>query len=920
MTKKKIFLVVAVLVVLLSIFVVSCNKETPSDNEGKTAVLPTLTKVKVIPGINGHNGDEVNDVCLEVYNNQTEHFSIEIHLSNPDNLEIISLNYNDEIYEKSKFSAGSTNKLITIGEIKLKEQSGTHEVKIDQIKYLTKSGKTEKVINLQNNVKTVKIQPTFNLTMDFSTARAPYFKGTITKENDYMSSYLLVTDGNMNDYITSDPVNYPVYGEKGYIFVGWFTEKEGKGTQVKYGSAYSFYQDITLYPYYVRPFTYKIEGEEVVITGMTEEGKVTTFPVEIPREVDGLPVRRIAQYSFSGVASNKKVILPDTIVEIGEGAFMTAKNLQIELGSVEKIGRMAFADCGKIILGGEPSYYRYRIGGFPNTLKEIGAYAFKGCSWDTSLQNPYRTDMFFQMEDALLIPQTITSIGEYAFQDSLFKAVYFEKNVSLTASNFGVGCFIASKALKNVYTSFAFNETGSTFTLTSTSGVKEIPQRCFYNCTALSSSMASADVKLNEGVESIGELAFASNGEGMLALSYISFPDSLKYIGKQAFANTNLTYVRFKESSNLKEIGEYAFENSKFEEITLYSLTTYGKAPFWGNTKIKAINILTDNVPRYVETDAVWGSGLTRKAKYYVKLSTLNSFRDKNGTWAKDGASDYVCAYDMITTASNGVKLCFEPVDDEGNLDLSSNKAKITAVFDTDREITIPSSVALNNASYEVYSVGKYFIHDDVTKVYLPTSLVRIESMAFYSCDVLYEVVWKEGNNLYQKDKNENVALEYIGSDAFNGTAITYFYSNRALKEIGKQAFHNCKNLSMVVLNRGTSLTVKGSAFSQGGLKTLVIGLNVASIYDSAFQGNRELSIVLINLSSPPNSTEGNYPAISPFRECTGISHAYLFSNNAMLNFKENSIYSSLKKADGITSAYEQYDGTWSEAMDYYVN
>ena len=134
MAKKKIFLVVAVLVVLLSIFIVSCNEEKPSDNEGKTVVLPTLTKVKVIPGINGHNGDEVNDVCLEVYNNQTEHFSIEIHLSNPDNLEIISLNYNDEIYEKSKFSAGSTNKLITIGEIKLKEQSGTHEVKIDQIK------------------------------------------------------------------------------------------------------------------------------------------------------------------------------------------------------------------------------------------------------------------------------------------------------------------------------------------------------------------------------------------------------------------------------------------------------------------------------------------------------------------------------------------------------------------------------------------------------------------------------------------------------------------------------------------------------------------------------------------------------------------------------------------------------------------
>ena len=927
MAKKKIFLVVAVFVVLTSIFVVSCNKEEPpSLDEGKTVVLPTLTKVKIIPGINGHNGDEQSDVCLEVYNNQTEHFFIEIHLSNPDSLEIISLNYNGEKYEKSKFSAGSNNKVITIGEIKLSEQSGTHEVKIDEIRYLTQTGKTEKILGLKDNVKTIQIQPTFNLTMDFSTARQVILSRTKVVENGYMQSLALVPDTNMNDYVTLDIINNPVYGEQGYVFVGWFTEKDGKGTQVKYGDIYTFYKDITVYPYYARPYTYRVENEEVIITGVSEEGKKTTFPIEIPSELEGYPVRKIASYAFTSVASNKIIILPDTIVEIGDYAFMNSMGMQIELGSVEKIGKMAFANCGKIILGGESSYYRYRVGGLPNTLREIGAYAFKGCTWDTSIPNPYRGDMYFQMDDALLIPQTVTSIGEGCFQNSLFKAVYFEKNINLTTKNFGKSAFESAKELKGLYLGFAFNETGSTFTTSATTGVKDIPDKCFYNCINLYSTMASPEVKLSEGLETIGELSFASSGEGMQTLSYLSYPNSLKKIGKQAFANTNLTTVRFKEDSTLSEIGEYAFENSKFEEITIYSLTYYGKAPFWGNTNLKAINILTDNVPYYVETDAVWGAGLTRKAKYYVKLDALTSFRDKNGSWAKDGASDYVCAYDLITTAQNGVKLSFEPIDDEGNLSLGSNKAKITSVFNADREITIPSVIVHNNLSYEVYSVGTYFIHDKITKVYLPTTLKRIEDRAFYTCDVLYEVVWKEGNTTYQKDKNENVALEYVGADAFNGSAITYFYSNRALKEIGKQAFHNCKNLSTVVLDRGTSLVIKGSAFSQGGIKTLVIGLNVSAIYDSAFQGNKELSIVLINLVSPPNSTENNYPSISPFRECSGLSKVYLFSNNAMQNFKEstiggkNNVYSNLKKSDNITSAYEKYNGTWSEALDYYIN
>ena len=74
------------------------------------------------------------------------------------------------------------------------------------------------------------------------------------------------------------------------------------------------------------------------------------------------------------------------------------------------------------------------------------------------------------------------------------------------------------------------------------------------------------------------------------------------------------------------------------------------------------------------------------------------------------------------------------------------------------------------------------------------------------------------------------------------------------------------------------------------------------------------------------DATETYYPDISPFNSCGGLVAFYLFSNNAVRNFDEKKFsnnevntYSGLKKADGLTSAFEKYSngfGTWTEALE----
>ena len=912
----------ALLVVVLSLAVVSCNDNTSSGGEQSNKVLPTLTKVKVVPALVGHNGDEESDVCLMISGGKVENFHIEITISNPDRREILSFNYNDVTYTSDLFDNESTTSVIIVKNLVSPVQEGDFEVKIDEIKYAEKNG-TAKILGLKNNVKKVRINPAFTLTLDMSEANLaegvdPVFTSTV----DFLGPLGLPSSLDMNDSETTEE-DRVVYGHYGYIFDGWYTEKEGMGTRVDYNSNYTYYKDLTLYAHYARSITYREEEGYLVATGLTEAGKSTTFPIEIPREIGGKTFRKIANMAFSGIGAGKTFIMPDTIVEIGDYAFNNASGIKIDLGSVEKIGTSAFLNCGLITLGKNKNF----IGeaNLPNTLKEIGTSAFRGTCWYTRAKNPYREGSFRPDVPTLMLPASLEKIGNYAFMESGFYGVYFHTNTTLDKDTIGVSVFEGSKSLTSLYLGYDYTESGPLITTSVTSGIKDIPEKTFYNCTALKNTLSSINVKLNEGLESVGNLAFASSGEGMVSLNYLPLPDSLQEIGTQAFANTGLTKVTFNKNSRLKTLGEYAFENSKFEEITLYSLTTYGRAPFWGNTKIKAINILAPSMPTYVETN-MWGAGLTRKTKYYVKKELLNAYRSEASSWSKDDVQDYICAYDYITEDVYGTRLCYEPIDENGELDFNSTNVRITSVFNLDREIRVPKSFIHNDITYQVVSVGKYFVHEDVTKVRLPSTLERIEWRAFYTCDVLYDLVWMNDNTEIAKGKNKDIALKYIGQDAFNGSAITSFYSNTALEYIGKQAFHNCNNLATVVLDHGSQIDVMGSAFSQGGLKTLVIGLNVERIYDSAFQNNKDLTVVLIRLNAVPESTEDNYPGLgsAPLGYCDNINKIYLFSDNALIAFTSSKTpngqingWSGVKNANGSTK-YEIYKGTWEEALDKY--
>jgi hypothetical protein len=131
----------------------------------------------------------------------------------------------------------------------------------------------------------------------------------------------------------------------------------------------------------------------------------------------------------------------------------------------------------------------------PNTVTSIGEYAFG-----------YNYDGYSNQLTSVTIPYSVTTIGQSAFEKS-----YYLKTVSLG------------------------------------SGITEIPSRCFYEC-------ALTSVTIPDNVTSIGEAAFRANYD----LTTANIGNNVTDIGNYAFYNCN-SLATLKLGFHVMRIGAYAF-------------------------------------------------------------------------------------------------------------------------------------------------------------------------------------------------------------------------------------------------------------------------------------------------------------------------------------------------------------------------
>ena len=282
-----------------------------------------------------------------------------------------------------------------------------------------------------------------------------------------------------------------------------------------------------------------------------------------------------------------KVEMPDTITELGYGAFSAYSPIgqysyqygfyfssleRVEFSrSLSKIENYAFSGCEKL------KYIE-----ISDNITEIGAYAFSECKAIESITIPAGvreiSDNCFASCTNLQqvnLPEGVKKIGNYCFNDCRDLQ---QINLPEGLEEIGNGAFDSCYALKSI---------------TIPEGVKEIKEHSFQGCTNLK------QINLPEGLEKIGRGSFNL----CTSLQQINLPEGLEEIGYYAFHDTSsLSEIIIPES--VKTIGKYAFSDWTASQTIKCKATKAGDNwdEYWNYNYANPVSYVTK-----IKSNIIWG-------------------------------------------------------------------------------------------------------------------------------------------------------------------------------------------------------------------------------------------------------------------------------------------------------------------------
>ena len=332
-------------------------------------------------------------------------------------------------------------------------------------------------------------------------------------------------------------------------------------------------------------WTYNIDSNGNAINVKPSNKNLIVGDITIPSELDGHSVVSIRNSAFSYCRDLTSINVPEGVTSIGNYAFYTCDSLtsinipggvtsiedstfsgcsrlaNIEIpSSVTSIGNSAFSSCISLtsinIPEGVTSIGEGAFSGcrsltsieISSSVISIGNYAFNGCRSLTSI-NVEENNQSYCSEDAILFNKDKTELIRYPSKK-------VDKQYVIPNSVTSIG-------------NYAFEDCSNLTSIDIPSSVTSIGNSAFAGCSSLTS------IEIPEGVTSIGEYAFYN----CRSLTSIEIPNSVTSIGEKAFNECkNLLFICEKDSYAY----EYAKENNinvdtseqtivKFNDENLYS-------------------------------------------------------------------------------------------------------------------------------------------------------------------------------------------------------------------------------------------------------------------------------------------------------------------------------------------------------------
>ena len=343
------------------------------------------------------------------------------------------------------------------------------------------------------------------------------------------------------------------------------------------------------------------------------------------------------------------------------------------------------------------------------------------------------------------------------------------------------------------------------------------------------------EVSLPEGLNSIYSDAFRDSN-----LMSVTFPQSLTYIGNNAFGNcVRLTELDLPES--ITEIGSGAFSGCGITDLVIPSGVNYIGSYAFSNCKNLETLVIPDNL---IELNYLIFSACTGLKEVTLPGDANYNYSNGLGPFAGCTGIEKV----TYTKGQSGIV--------KGNYYSSYNTGTISLEAEGSlREVVFEAGITGIEAD-AVRGSGK--TNEDgsfsacIESITLPSTLKRIGNRAFQSQDNLAELNLPEG-------------VSEIGSSAFFAIGITDVVIPSGVNYIGSYAFSSCKNL-----------------------ETLVIPDNVSQLNYATFSNCTGLKEVTV-----PGDADYYYSnSLGPFAGCSGIEKVtYTKGQSGIVKGNYNSSY-----------------------------
>lgn len=523
---------------------------------------------------------------------------------------------------------------------------------------------------------------------------------------------------------------------------------------------------------------------------------------------------KIGDFSFFGCLRLNSIILPKSIIEIGENAFAASTNLiSVTIpDGVKKIGASAFISCrlGSIVI--------------PNSVTEIGEYAFSGSKLGS-----------------IVIPNSVTEIGEYAFSGSNLISLTILDGMTKIGKNSFSGCKrLVSVSIPNSVTEIgegAFSLCGFN-SITIPNSVKKIGNSAFILCSKLTS------IIIPNSVTEMGRFIFYDCDN----LTSITFSDGIKRIGNETFSDCDgLTSITFPNS--VIEIGEKAFEScDNLTSINIpNSVKKIGNKAFRGCNSLKSITIPNSvtELGEWVFADCISLSSAT------VACSTIESF-----TFDDCSNLTSITILDSVTKIEG---YAFSGCTNLTSITIPNNVTYIGgSTFEGCNKLV---SITLSN---NITDIGFSIFKDcnSLTSVIIPNSVTSIYDEAFLGCNNLISITipshvahWG-GNVFLNCSKLTSVTIsngvKKIGDGAFEGcVSLTSITIPNSVTTIGEEAFRNCTNLTSITLPNSITSIGRFAFWGCNGLTSIAIPNSMKNINNWAFKECRNLKEIYSYNTSP---------------------------------------------------------------------